>query len=194
VSAARIPPVSVSATRVRGLRLRPQLSHRVRDLAVPDTASNNSHDLGPDGCAQPTYRHSWITAACRPADPAAWRSAIRPDLRPLGGRAPGPILEPYALTALPTHLGETRSRTATAPARTGPPVRNDNRGAVRPIQPDGTGLSADDLGLAVTGAGGSRSLRPAGIRAATLVVRWRGRRSVARPCKGRRVDRVDRTE
>jgi len=113
---------------------------------------------------------------------AAWRSGPRAD--------PG-ALRPDCTTHPPRR---TRSRTATAPARTGPPVRNDNRGAVRPIQPDGTGLSADDLGLAVTGAGGSRSLRPAGIRAATLVVRWRGRRSVALPCKGRRVDRVDRTE
>ena len=89
-----------------------------------------------------------ITAACGRADPAAWRSAIQPDLRPLGGRAHRPILKPYALTALPTHVGEARSRTATAPARTGPPVRNDNRGAIRPIQPDGTRLGADDLGLA----------------------------------------------
>jgi hypothetical protein len=77
--------------------------------------------------SQRTYRDSRITAARRrapPADPVALR-----------------------LTALPTHFGETRSRTATAPGRTGPPVRHDNRGAIRPIQPDGTRLMPMILGL-----------------------------------------------
>ena len=67
---------------------------------------------------------------------------MQPDLRPLGGLH-RPILDPYASLPYPPTSGK-RHRT---PGLTGPPVRNDNRGAIRPIQPDGTGLVPMILGL-----------------------------------------------
>ena len=140
------------------------------------------------------------------ATPGSRPPAVGPIL-PLGGRpytqicgrlAVGshqPILDSYASRPYPATSEKPDPARATAPlGLTGPPVRNDNRGAIRPIQPDGARLVPMILGLPARMAGRSRSLRTAGIRAAILIVRFRGRRSVARPCKGRQVDRVDRTE